>query len=472
MKLYNSLTRQVEDFSPREEGKVGMYACGMTVYDYAHIGHGRKYINDDVLRRTLKYLGYEVKHVQNVTDVGHLVSDGDEGEDKLEKGARKVGKSVWEVAEFFTKHFYNSMDSLNILRPDVIAKATDHIEDQIEVIKKLFENGYAYDTPEAVYFNVSRFDGYDKLFGRQALEEKKVGVREEVNPDENKKNPADFALWFKRVGRFSDHAMHWNSPWGDGFPGWHVECSAMSMRYLGEQFDIHTGGEDHIPVHHPNEIAQSEAATGKHPFVKYWVHTTFLTVEGQKMSKSLGNFYTIEDVINKGYDPISLRYLFLTAHYRKRINFTWEALESAQNALNRLREFVKVYKSKKEDARTELSPEKLEKIDHFRSQFAEYIADDLKTAQALSVLWEAVKSNIPDTDKLDLILSFDEVLGLGLNKITAESTEVSDEIKQLLEKRDALRAEGKYQEADAIRDRLKNEFGYEVRDLAQSGNNR
>lgn len=464
MKIYNSLTRQVEEFSPREGNSVGMYACGMTVYDYAHIGHGRKYITDDVLRRTLKYLGYEVKHVQNVTDVGHLVSDGDEGEDKLEKGARKTGKTVWEVAEFFTKHFYSSMDSLNIFRPEVIAKATDHIPDQIEVIKKLFDNGYAYDTAEAVYFDVAKFENYGELFGRQALEEKKAGVREEVRTDKNKKNPQDFALWFKRVGRFADHAMHWDSPWGDGFPGWHVECSAMSMKYLGEQFDIHTGGEDHIPVHHPNEIAQSEGATGKSPFVRYWVHTTFLTVDGQKMSKSLGNFYTIEDVAKKGYDPLSLRYLFLGAHYRKRINFTWESLDAAQNALNRLRGFVSEYKSKKQTERTALSSEKLQKIDAFRNEFESYIADDLKTPQALSVIWEVIKSNVPDYDKLDLILSFDEVLGLNLNQVSNIKYQISDEVQRLLERREEMRSEGNYEEADAIRDRLKNEFNYEVQD--------
>jgi cysteinyl-tRNA synthetase len=451
----------VEEFVPFKEGYIGMYACGMTVYDYAHIGHGRKYINDDVLRRTLDYLGYEVKHVQNVTDVGHLVSDGDSGEDKLEKGAEKTGKTVWEVAEFFEKHFYSSMDSLNILRPHVISKATDHIKEQIELIDNLFEKGYAYDTEEAVYFDVKKFSGYGELFGRQGLEEKKTGAREDVKTDENKRNPADFALWFKRVGRFSDHVMHWDSPWGDGFPGWHVECSAMSMKYLGEQFDIHTGGEDHIAVHHPNEIAQSEGATGKHPFVKYWVHTTFLTVDGQKMSKSLGNFYTVEDVVKKGYDPLSLRYLFLTAHYRKRINFTWGSLDSAQIALNRLRNIVSDYKTDKADERTVLSKEKMEKVEKYRQEFAGYISDDLKTPQALAVVWEVVKSNIPTSDKLDLILSFDEVLGLNLSE-HRESTPQG--VEDLIREREKLRSEGDFEQADAIRDKLKEEFNYEVRD--------
>lgn len=462
MKIYNSLTKQVEDFSPISGNNVGLYACGMTVYDYAHIGHGRKYINDDILRRTLTFLGYDVKHVQNVTDVGHLVSDSDEGEDKLEKGARKTGKSVWEVAEFYTKHFYDSMSALNILDPHIIAKATDHIPEQIELIEKLFKNGYAYETPEAVYFDVSKFKSYGELFGRQALEEKKSGAREDVKTDENKRNAADFALWFKRVGRFSDHVMHWESPWGDGFPGWHIECSAMSMKYLGEQFDIHTGGEDHASVHHPNEIAQSEAATGKSPFVKYWVHSTFLTVDGQKMSKSLGNFFTIEDVIKKGFDPISLRYLFLNAHYRKRINFTWEALASAENALNRLRELVKAYRSGKEDDRTQLSEEKLAKVDAFREEFKRYISDDLKIPQALALVWEVVKSNIPDYDKLDLILSFDTVLGLNLKHIIER--EISPEIEELLAKREAFRLESNYKEADKIRDELRLKYDYEIKD--------
>lgn len=462
MKIYNSLTKNVENFYPISGNRVGMYACGMTVYDYAHIGHGRKYINDDILRRTLTFLGYEVKHVQNVTDVGHLVSDSDQGEDKLEKGARKAGKSVWEVAEFYTKHFYHTMAALNILEPHVVAKATDHISEQIELIEKLFKNGYAYETPEAVYFDVSKFAPYSALFGRQALEDKKVGARDEVKTDDNKKNPADFALWFKRVGRFSDHAMHWESPWGDGFPGWHIECSAMSMKYLGEQFEIHTGGEDHIPVHHPNEIAQSEGATGKSPFVKYWMHSTFLTVDGEKMSKSRGNFFTIEDVMKKGFDPISLRYLFLNAHYRKRINFTWEALASAENALNRLRDLVANYELSKADERTELSEEKLAKIDAFLKKFKNYISDDLKMPQALAVVWEVVKSNIPDYDKRDLILAFDDVLGLNLKSSLKQK--VSPEIEKLLSKREALRLESNFEEADKIREKLKREYNYEIKD--------
>ena len=306
MRLFNTLTRQVEEFVPIKKGKVGLYTCGPTVYDYSHIGHGWKYVNDDLLKRLLTYNGYQVTHVQNITDVGHLVSDADEGEDKLETGAAKTGKSVWETAEMFIKGFYETMDKLNILRPDVVCRATEHISEQIELIKRLVDKGFAYDTPEAVYFDVAKFPRYGELSG-QRLADKLVAARQDVQTGSHIKNPVDCVLWFKLAGRFEKHVMKWDSPWGAGFPGWHIECSAMSMRYLGETFDIHTGGEDHIPVHHTNEIAQSEAATGK-PFVKYWMHSAFLTVDGQKMSKSLRNMYRVEDVAEKGFGPMALRY--------------------------------------------------------------------------------------------------------------------------------------------------------------------
>lgn len=413
--LYNSLTKQKELFTPIDVNagaskEVKLYTCGMTVYDYAHIGHGRKYVMDDILKRTLIYNGFKVNHVQNVTDVGHLVSDADDGEDKLEKGAKKQGKTVWEVAEFFTKNFYDSMDKLNIVRPTTICKATDHIKEQIELIEKLFKNGYAYDTNEAVYFDVSKFEDYGKMFG-QKIEDKKVAVRNEVRTDANKRNNADFALWFKRIGNFADHVMHWESPWGDGFPGWHIECSAMSMKYLGEQIDIHTGGEDHLSIHHPNEIAQSEGATGKKPFSKFWVHYAFLMVDGTKMSKSLGNYYTIQDVLDKGVDPIALRYLYLGAHYKKPMNFTWESLDSAQKGLKRLQNTVSALKS---ENRTVLSTEKNEKVIDFRNKFNESINDDLNTSKAMAIMFEMLKSNVPSVDKYDLAISFDEVLGLSL----------------------------------------------------------
>lgn len=465
MKIYNSLTRKVEEFEPISPPNVGMYTCGMTVYYNAHIGHGRKYVVDDVLKRNLTALGYKVKHVQNVTDVGHLTSDADEGEDKMEKGAVMAGKTVWEVAEYFTKDFYNTMDRLNVTRPEIICKATEHIPEQIEMVKKLIEKGFAYDTPEAVYFDVTKDIDYGKLIPSQDLSDKKIAVRAEVETGEHKKNPADFALWFKKVGRFENHTMHWPSPWGDGFPGWHIECSAMSIKYLGEQFDIHTGGVDHIPVHHTNEIAQSESATGKEPFVKYWLHTEFLTVDGVKMAKSTGNFFTIGDVEKKGFDPISLRYLYLTTHYRKQLNFTWEALTGAQNTLLKLRSIVAGLRDEKE--RNVLSEEKLSKVEDYRNRFDASMGDDLNTPEALAVLWEAVKSNIPGTDKLDLLMSFDEVLGLGLAKVEVNKKEVSGEVRELIEKREQLRLEGKWQEADKIRKEIE-ELGFPVQDVKKS----
>lgn len=459
LKLYNTLSRRIEEFQPLHPPKVGLYTCGMTVYDAAHIGHGRKYVVDDILRRVLTRFGYNVTHVQNVTDVGHLVSDADAGEDKLEKGARKQGKTVWEVADYFTKQFYDSMDKLNILRPTVICRATEHIKEQVELIQRLMARGCAYDTPEAVYFDITKFPNYESLFAGQKLTEKQT-ARENVQSGEHKRHPADFALWFKRVGRFADHTMHWPSPWGDGFPGWHIECSAMSMKYLGETIDIHTGGVDHIPVHHPNEIAQSEAATGK-PFVKYWIHCAFLLVDGKKMSKSLDNFYTIEDIVNKKFDPLALRYFYFTAHYRKTQNFTWEGLAAAQNSLNELR---KQLVSMRKSGRISLSAEKLQKVDTYRKRFDGALFDDMNTPQALAVVWEVVKSNIPSPDKYDLLIDFDEVLGLKLNEVGGVQAEkIPEEIQALAKKREQLRSEKKFTAADTIRKDIESK-GYILED--------
>jgi cysteinyl-tRNA synthetase len=462
MKVFNSLDRQTEEFTPIKPPKVGMYTCGMTVYDYPHIGHGRKYVFDDLLKRLLTYSGYEVTHVQNVTDVGHMTSDADEGEDKMEKGARKAGKTVWEIAEFFTKEFYTSMDLLNILRPSVVCKATEHIPEQVALVEKLLIKGFAYETPEAVYFDVAKFPRYGRLFG-QNLEEKQVAVREEVNTGEHKKNPADFVLWFKAVGKYEHHIMQWDSPWGRGFPGWHIECSAMAMKYLGETFDIHTGGEDHMSIHHPNEIAQSEAATGK-PFARYWIHSGFLTVEGQKMSKSLGNTYRVQDVIEKGFSPMALRYLYLTAHYRSPMNFTWSSIAAAQNAYDKLTEFVRQAKAQGTEGRKELSREKLAKLDDLRDRFMGAINDDLGFPQGLAVMWEMIKSNIPDMDKLELLLDWDQVLGLRLSE-AQESLQVPDEVRELAAEREKLRQAGKYVEADTVRMKIE-KLGWGVKDTS------
>lgn len=479
--LTNSLTRKKGKFIPLNPPHVSMYTCGMTVYDYAHIGHGRKYVGDDILRRVLTFNGYLVTHVQNVTDVGHLASDADEGDDKIEKGAKKLGRSVWEVAEFFSKHFYSSMDKLNVLRPTVICKATEHIPEQIDLVKKLVEKDFAYDTPEAVYFDVSKFPSYGQIFG-QRLEEKRTGARAGVKKGEHKKNPYDFALWFKRVGRFKDHAMHWDSPWGDGFPGWHIECSAMSMKYLGEQIDIHTGGEDHLPIHHPNEIAQSEAATGRHPFVRFWVHHAFLKVEGKKMSKSLGNIYTVEDVKSKSFEPLALRYLYLTTHYRDTQNFTWEALASAQSALNNLKELVMA--TKIQSSRTTLSSEKSGKVEEYSIRFNKEINDDLNTPKALAIVWEALKSNIPSEDKYDLALSFDEVLGLRLSdleitlpkKIELKESHgivinplgvpLSGPTVVMLDQRELARREGNFEKADSLRKEIVEKDNLTIQDTS------
>lgn len=456
MRLYNTLTKKKEEFVPLNPPKVSMYTCGPTVYDFTHIGHGRKYVGDDVIKRALTYLGYEVKHVQNITDVGHLVSDADEGEDKLEKKAAKTGETVWEVAEKYTLDFTQAMARLNIILPDIQCKATDHIKDQIEMIKILVDKGYAYDTPEAVYFEVGKFAGYGELFG-QKLEEKQTAVREEVREGESKKNPADFALWFKRQGRFANHSMHWDSPWGDGFPGWHIECSAMSTKYLGNRIDIHTGGEDHISVHHPNEIAQSEAATGEKPFVKYWVHHAFLLVDGQKMSKSLGNFYRVADIEDRGFEPLALRYFFLGAHYRRQLNFTFDALDASQRALTKLRELLAAYEKEEGEAVNEAEGERL------RAAFREALEDDVNTPEALGIVWEVTKAAISPLQKYELIKEFDRVLGLEVEVLANKVDVVPDEVSKLVNRREEMRLRKDYEEADRLRDEIET-LGFEVRD--------
>lgn len=453
--LTNTLTHQKEKFVPINSPNVGMYTCGPTVYLNAHIGHMRKYLMDDVLVRVLKANGYQVTQVMNITDVGHLVSDADTGEDKMEKSAKVAGKSVWDLAKFYEKQFFDSTKALNINRPDVVCKATDHIQEQIDLIKKLEEKGFTYKTGDGIYFDTSKFKNYGVLTGGKAGI--RPGTRIEMG---DKKNPTDFALW-KFSPKDEKRQMEWDSPWGTGFPGWHIECSAMSMKYLGEQFDIHTGGEDHIAIHHTNEIAQSEAATGKSPFVRYWLHTAFLTVDGAKMSKSLGNFYTIDDVIKKGFDPLALRYLYLGAHYRDPLNFTWESLKASQAALSKLKSLVANLKSQND--RTVLSEEKEKKVDDYRNQFMEAVNDDLNTSKALAVLWEMLKSNIPGEDKYDLVMSFDEILGLKLSEVTDNKPQIPGNIQILIDQRQKFRKEGKYEEADKIRDQIQ-KLGFSVSD--------
>lgn len=466
MRLFNSLSRSIEPFQPINPPKVGMYTCGQTVYDYAHIGHGKKYIGDDLLRRTLEYLGYRVTHIQNVTDVGHLISDSDEGEDKIEKGMRKYGKSATEITHFFADYHFNAMDKFNILRPHTVAWASEHIADQIAMVEKLIKKGFAYETPEAVYFSVNKFEKYENIFGRGCLQSQITAAREAVQTGEYKKNPLDFALWFKAVGRFENHIMQWESPWGKGFPGWHIECSAMSIKYLGETFDIHTGGEDHLFPHHPNEIAQSESATGK-PFAKYWVHHLFLKVEGKKMGKSLGNMYRVEDLIERGFEPLAFRYLCLQTHYRKPMNFTWQALEGAQSALNKLRGFAQEGSvGSAERALPTKSNATLQPINDFHNRFIQSISDDLNIPAALGVLWEAISASnegaLSKDTAVALIFDFDKVLGLNLQNTVSK---VPENIELLAQERLKAREAKDYAKADSLRGQIEKE-GYTVKDTS------
>ncbi len=442
MRLYNTLTRTIQEFTPMDADDVRMYACGPTVYDYTHIGHVRKFINDDILRRALEINGFSVRHVMNITDVGHLTSDADVGEDKLEKGAKKFGKDVLELARFFEEDFFKSLDAVNIKRPTVVPRATEHIEDQIALVEALFEKGYAYKTPQAIYFDVSKFADYNKLSG-QDLSKEVVGAREEVYVDANKRNPQDFVLWFFTVGKFKDHILRWNSPWGEGFPGWHLECSAMSMKYLGLTLDIHTGGVDHIAVHHTNEIAQSEAATGQE-FVKYWVHHEHLLVNGEKMSKSKGNMYTIEGLKKKKYSPLAYRYLTFQTHYRAQMNFTWESLTGAQAALDRLYEAV----AGLEDEEVEgVYPD----ID-FEREFQDAVSNDLNMPKAISVMWEMIRSpKLTDAVKRVTIYKMDEVLGLSIEEKSHELTNIPGDIIQMVEQREHMRKNKMFSAADKLR---------------------
>lgn len=456
--LTNSLTAEKEKFTPINPPNVGVYTCGPTVYDTPTIGNLRTFTTSDLLVRILKYNGYEVKYVMNLTDVGHLTGDADSGEDKVEKAAKEEGKTAWDIAEENIEDFKEEMQSINLITPDIMPRATEHVKEQIELVKKLEEGGFVYKTSDGIYFDTEKFEGKTgKSYGElSTLDDIKEGARVEKNVE--KKNARDFALW-KFSDKPGERHMEWESPWGLGFPGWHVECSAMSMKYLGETFDIHVGGEDLRQTHHPNEIAQSEGATGK-KFVNYWIHGTFLKVDGKKMSKSMGNFYTLENIREKGYDPLALRYLYLTAGYRDTLNFTWDALSSAQNALDRAREQLRSFRG---SGRTTLSQEKRQKVDRFTKEFRLAINDDINTPRALAVFWEAMKSNIPSEDKYDLAISFDEIFGLRLSEAAAKELKVPEKVKKLVKKRTKLRQQGEFDEADNVRKKIEEE-GYFVRD--------
>lgn len=467
MKIYNSLSRKIEEFVPREQGKVGMYTCGPTVYSTATIANFRTYMLSDWLNRSLQYLGYEVKSVMNLTDVGHLTGDNEgdsnQGEDRLEKASRKEGKNAWDIAKHYGDEFVKHLTNYNILMPDVVCKATEHIPEQIAMVVKLEERGLTYQITDGIYFDTQAYEKAGNVYGELSnIDEMNKGARLEPNPE--KKDPRDFALWkFSPTGE--KRQMEWDSPWGVGFPGWHIECSAMSTKYLGEQFDIHLGGEDLKSTHHPNEIAQAEGATGHKPFVKYWVHGAFILVDGGRMGKSLGNAYTIADLVAKGIDPLALRYFYLTGHYRRQINFTWEGLTAAATALNKLRGIYQACLGEKE--RTLLSPEKMEKVQDYTTRFKERLGDDLDLPGALAVVWEVAKSNIPGADKADLLREFDRVLGVGVERgirnQELESREIPVEIDKLIEQREEMRRMRNYAEADKIRADIE-KLGYRLED--------
>lgn len=443
MKLYNTLTRQKEDFTPLEDNTARIYTCGPTVYNYAHIGNLRTYIFMDMLRRALSVNGYKLYHVMNITDVGHLVSDADEGEDKMVKASREQQKSPWEIAEFYTNAFMRDIERLNIGKPEVIARATEHIGDMIGFVEKLVERGRAYETSDGIYYDIGQFSDYGMLSGLN-LNEQQAGARVEVNPE--KRHPADFTVWIKAP---KEHIMQWPSPWGMGYPGWHIECSAMGLKYLGEYFDIHTGGVDHIPIHHENEIAQTCGLFG-HPAAKFWLHGEFMLVDGGKMSKSLGNVYTIDELAERGYDPLDFRYFCLNAHYRQKLNFTFSGLDSAKKSLANLRASIASHKSGTAQPN----------LDGYMSEFADAVGDDLNIPRALGVLWNMVRGEAKSDAVYKAALEMDKVFGLDLDRMPEDeagddfSPEEKAEIEAMIEARAAAKKVKNYAEADRIRAEL------------------
>lgn len=445
--IYNTLTRSKDELVTIKKDKVGMYTCGPTVYNYAHIGNLRTYIFEDALKKSLEYVGYKVKHVMNVTDVGHLQSDGDEGEDKMALGASREHKTVWEIAKFYEDAFFEDCKKLNVKRPNVVCRATDHINEMIKFIQKLEEKGYTYESNGNVYFEIDRFPGYTKL-ANLSIDELEAGSRIEIDP--NKKNPLDFVLWFTN-SKFANQIMQWDSPWGRGFPGWHLECSAMSMKYLGEKIDIHCGGIDHIPVHHTNEIAQSECALG-HKWVNYWVHGEFLVLDGGKMSKSSGDFLTVSRLEEEGFNPLDYRYFCLQSKYRKQLVFSFESLKDAQNGYRALKKKIGAIISNIEDG---LIINK-ELIEAYQEKFKAQISDDLNLANAFTVLNEVIKdSALNNKEKAFLIEDFDKVFSLDLMTIEREAIEVDEElVNRLIAERNEARANKNYGRSDEIRAEL------------------
>ena len=449
IKFYNTLTKKKEDFIPIDKELVKMYSCGPTVYYFAHIGNLRAYLFMDNLRRVLQYNGYNLKHVMNITDVGHLVSDADEGEDKMLKAARRENKNPFEIADFYMDAFLKDLKQLNISMPEIIARATEHIDCMEDYVKQIIANGYTYETDDTIYFDSTKLKKLGYLSNKDVKEE---DMEARINVDPNKRNQNDFALWIKAP---ENHIMKWDTFWGKCYPGWHLECSAMGHKYLGEEFDIHTGGVDHIPVHHENEIAQAIGYCGKIP-AHYWMHVEFLQVNGGKMSKSLGNLFTLKDLADKGYEPAVYRMFNLGAHYRTKINFTFEAMDAAKTALARLREGYIKHSNGTENVEDAV-------IDEYKKKFLEAINDDLNMPVAMSVVWEVVKNSTKSKKYAELILDFDKVLGFDLEHYELKKAELPDEIKEIIKQRNNARANKNWAESDRLRDELISK-GYTVKD--------
>ncbi len=453
MLIYNTLTNKKEELKPIREGEIRMYSCGPTVYSFAHIGNLRTYVFMDLLRRTLKADGYKLLGVMNITDVGHLTSDADSGEDKMEKAARAQKKSPLEIAAYYTSVFKDDVAALNISLPEVVPKATEHIKEMIEFVQGLEEKGYAYETDDGIYFDIMKYGKYGVL-SKLDLEEQLAGARVEVN--DQKRHPADFALWKKAP---KEHLQQWESPWGMGYPGWHIECSAMGRKYLGDTFDIHTGGVDHIPVHHENEIAQSTALLG-HPAVNYWMHGEFMMVDNGKMSKSLGNTYTLADLKKNGIMPLSFRYFCLNAHYRNKINFTWDAIKASQKAYIRLLEAVSANKGVKDDG------DLTELCENAYNEFFEAVNDDINVPKALGILWNLLRSGHTGDSIYKTALKMDAVFGLSLeNGYVPLDDDIPEELKKKLEERTQARKEKNWALSDKLRDEI-NAAGYDIKDSA------
>jgi len=472
MKLYNTLDKKVVPIKPLKEGKITMYNCGPTVYFRMHIGNIRAYVNWDILHRALTYTGYKVERIMNLTDVGHMSADEDFGEDKIEKQAQEEGKDPLDIANYYIRTVLDDFSKLNILSPkgnevdpnmplekleeEGWTRATEYIDKMIEMIKKMEENGYTYETSQALYFDVTKIDNY-QIFTNQSLDEKQEGVREEVGVDPEKKHPADFVLWMKRVGKYKDHIMHWNSPWGDGFPGWHIECSAMSTSVLGEHFDIHTGGIDHISVHHPNERAQNIGAFG-HPSVKYWIHNDFLTgVEDAKLSKSEGTGVSLPDALSLGFDPMDVRYLFASVNYRVQLKFTKESLEGARNARLSLISKLRAIYSSAEEVEGKI-------LEEYKEKFVSELENNLNVSGALAVISELLKSKEKPADILTTVYDFDRVLGLNLKQeVEQKDMDIPEVVLKLANERVEARKAKDYGLADRKREEIENK-GYRMID--------